>query len=101
MKLTLEEAKAFLRVDSSDEDESVIAPLTATAKQMVKDIVRSDADIFDEDDAEEEVCPDIPIYKAAAYHALAYLYEHREEADMNGLTLSLRSILAAQRKAVF
>ena len=36
MKLTLSDAKMFLRVDSSDEDEAVIIPIIATAKQLVR-----------------------------------------------------------------
>lgn len=39
--------------------------------------------------------------KAAAYHAIAYLYEHRETADMNELTLQLRSMLFSVREAAF
>lgn len=101
MKLTLEDAKIYLRVDSADEDEAVIEPIIATAKQLVKDVARSESDFFDADDAQEETRPDIPVVKAAAYHAIAYLYEHRETADMNELTLQLRSMLFSVREAAF
>jgi len=50
MKLTLSDAKMFLRVDSSDEDEAVIIPIIATAKQLVKDVARAEEDFFDADD---------------------------------------------------
>lgn len=101
MKLTLADAKIYLRVDSADEDEAVIVPIIATAKQLVKDVARSESDFFDADDAQEEARPDIPVVKAAAYHAIAYLYEHRETADMNELTLQLRSMLFSVREAAF
>lgn len=101
MKLTLADAKTYLRVDSADEDEAVIEPIIATAKQLVKDVARSESDFFDADDAQEETHTDIPVVKAAAYHAIAYLYEHRETADMNELTLQLRSMLFSVREAAF
>ena len=34
-------------------------------------------------------------------YAVAYLYEHREEADHHALTLTLRSLLFGVRKAAF
>ena len=34
-------------------------------------------------------------------YAVAYLYEHREEADHHELTLTLRSLLFGIRKAAF
>ncbi len=101
MKLTLSDAKMFLRVDSSDEDEAVIIPIIATAKQLVKDVARAEEDFFDADDVAEEVKEENPVVKAAAYHAIAYLYEHRETADMNALTLQLRSMLFGVREARF
>ena len=101
MKLTLEDAKIYLRVDSADEDEAVIKPIIATAKQLVKDVARSKTDFFDSDEAETDTTEDIPVVKAAAYHAIAYLYEHRETADMNELTLQLRSMLFSVREAAF
>lgn len=44
MKLTLADAKIYLRVDSADEDDAVIVPIIATAKQLVKDVARSESD---------------------------------------------------------
>ena len=38
--------------------------------------------------------------KVAVLYALAYLYEHREEADHHGLTLTLRSLLFSIREGV-
>ena len=39
--------------------------------------------------------------KPAVYYAVAYLYEHREEADHHALTLTLRSLLFGSRKEDF
>ena len=39
--------------------------------------------------------------KVAFLYAVAYLYEHREEADHRQLTLSLRALLSGGRKAGF
>ena len=36
--------------------------------------------------------------RVAVYFTLAYLYEHREEADHHGLLLTLRSLLFAVRE---
>lgn len=93
MLLTIEDAKAFLRVDSSDEDHTVIRPIVDASQQLVVDILRSNKTY---EELEEN-----PLVTAATYHAIAYLYEHREDADMNALTLQLRSLLQAERKAVF
>ena len=39
--------------------------------------------------------------KMAVLYAIAYLFEHREEADHHALTLSLRSLLFGVRKEGF
>ena len=36
--------------------------------------------------------------KVAILYTLGYLYEHREEADHHGLTMTLRSLLFAIRE---
>ena len=54
------------------------------------------ARITDEDAFEEEPCARI-----AVMYAVAYLYEHREEADHHALTLSLRSLLFGCRREGF
>ena len=43
----------------------------------------------------------LPINKVAALFAVAYLYEHRESADMDELTRMLRYILATEREVAF
>ena len=43
----------------------------------------------------------VPINKVAVLFAVAYLYEHREDADMDELTRMLRYILATEREVAF
>jgi hypothetical protein len=38
--------------------------------------------------------------RVAILYALGYLFEHREEADHHGLTLTLRSLLFGLREGV-
>ncbi len=109
--ITLEEAKQYLRVDSSDED-ALIGILLATAKRLCVDVARIDEERWSEiegaDDAEvpssytdEELMQIREVSKTAILYALGYLYEHREEADHHSLTLTLRSLLFAIREGVF
>ena len=100
--ITLEEAKAYLRVDTSDED-AVIGALLASACRLCEDIARMTDERWNEvwnnmDD------PDlIPVREAvriAVFYALAYFFEHREEADHHALVMTLRSLLFAVREGV-
>ena len=88
--LSLDEVKRYLRVDTSDED-ALIESLIQTADSLVKDVARQD----ELDDTAESVV------NIAEMYAIAYLYEHREEADHNGLLLTLRAILFGVREAKF
>ncbi len=88
MTVTLETAKLYLRVDSSDED-TLIEGMMASAQKICKDVLRA------------EELPDSPEVDIAVFYALAYLYEHREEADHEALMETLRAILGAERKEVF
>lgn len=93
--ITTEEAKTYLRVDSSDED-YLIDQLTESAQKLALDAARlTEADL---DDEEQNVTADIRI---ATYYALGYLYEHREEANHHQLMLDLRSLLFGSREARF
>ena len=90
--LTLEEAKNYLRVDFPDDD-NLITGLIATAQTLCMDIARmEDADEFS---ARGDNAP------TAVLYAVAYLYEHREEADHHALTLTLRALLFGMRKEAF
>ena len=91
MLVTLTEAKNYLRVDSSDDDE-FIQTLILTAEQLVTDVSRLSTDYL-------VVQGDV--VKIAELYAIAYLYEHREEADHKELILTLRNLLFGVRKEVF
>lgn len=91
MLVTLEEAKTYLRVDTADED-GLIEQIIVTSEKLCSDIARLDKDEFLEESAST---------KMAVLYAIAYLYEHREEADHHALTLSLRSLLFGVRKEGF
>ena len=43
----------------------------------------------------------MPVLRTAILYATAYLYEHREEADHARLLLTLRALLAGERKEEF
>ena len=83
MVVTLDEMKKYLRVDFEDDD-VLLRNIMESAQTLCMDVAR----IIDEDAFEEEPCARI-----AVMYAVAYLYEHREEADHHALTLSLRSLL--------
>lgn len=91
MLVTLEEMKQYLRVEYEDDD-SLITSLLSSAERTCMDIMRTD----DTDMLETE-----PNAKAAVMYAVAYLYEHREEADHHALMLTLRSLLFGSRREGF
>lgn len=91
MSVTLKEAKNYLRVDSSDDD-GFIQTLIQTAEQMVTDISRLSKDYLMEQGS---------VVQIAELYAIAYLYEHREEADHEELLLTLRSLMFGVRREVF
>ena len=107
--VTLDEAKEYLRVDSSDED-TLTGSLLAAAGNLCRDVAR----LTDEQwaDIDSDKCcsknysrsrmTDIrETLRVAVLYALAYLYEHREEADHHALILTLRSLLFGMRKEAF
>lgn len=91
MIVSLEEMKQYLRVDFEDDD-SIITALITGAQKLCMDILRTDsADVLTQADNG----------KVAVMYAVAYFYEHREEADHHALTLTLRSLLFGSRKEAF
>lgn len=92
MLITLDEIKNYLRVDFDDDDE-LIESFLASAEQLVADVARVEVSELSTGYSEK--------FRIAALYATAYLYEHREEADHNALTLSLRSFLCGERRAGF
>lgn len=91
MVVTLKEMKNYLRVDSN-EDDRLIRALLKTAERLCMDILRTD------DPAELDAAANA---KTAILYTVAYLYEHREDADHHALTLTLRALLFGSRKAGF
>nr|WP_289698157.1 head-tail connector protein [Enterocloster clostridioformis] len=92
MKITLQEAKEYLRVDYGDEDE-LIASLIESAQSLCMSIARIDTS--------EDFLGTGEIGRIATLYTVGYLYEHREEADHHELTLTLRSLLFGIRKEGF
>jgi uncharacterized phage protein (predicted DNA packaging) len=95
MEVTLEEAKTYLRVSSSDEDE-LIQNLITSATATVQDIARYSDEEWES--SEEKILIRMRI---AILYTVAYLYEHREDADHNQLNLTLRALLFGVRKEGF
>ena len=84
--MTLEEVKLYLKVENGEED-YLIEQLMATSRQLCEDILRepSTSDVL----------------KTAILYGVAYLYEHREEANHKELKETLYHLLLADRKEVF
>lgn len=91
MIVSLEEMKNYLRVDFTDDD-TLLSGIMDSDQRLCVDVERMD----DEASFEEEPCA-----KIAVMYAVAYLYEHREDADHHELTLSLRSLLFGCRQEGF
>lgn len=91
MLVTVEEMKNYLRVDF-DDDDALLEHLILAAQQLCMDITRTeDTDVFAEDKNS----------RIAVMYAVAYQYEHREDADHHALTLTLRSLLFGSRRERF
>ena len=106
--ITLDEAKAYLRVDTADED-AVIGSLLNAAGRLCRDVARLSSAQWEDIDsdkpwadtyAKREMTAIRETLRVAVLYALGYLYEHREEADHHELTLTLRSLLFAVREGV-
>lgn len=91
MQVTLEKAKNYLRVDSSDDD-ALIKSLITTAETLVKETSRM---------SDEELAPYKEVVEIAELFTIAYLYEHREDADYKNLTETVKYLLFPIRKEVF
>ena len=91
MLVTLEETKEYLRIDG-DYDDGLIDGLIATAQSLCLTILRKE---------EQDLDGDSPQLKTAIFYAVAYLYEHREEADHKGLVLTRLALVRGRRKEEF
>ena len=90
MIVNLNEMKGYLRVDFNDDDQ-LIDHIIIASENLCADIARLSV-------AELSM---MPTSKIAVMYAVAYLYEHREDADHHQLTISLRSLLEGVRRSVF
>lgn len=100
--VTLHEAKEYLRVDTADED-AMIGTLISTAGRLCADVARLTDEEWEEVNSDVEDSSLTPVretMKVAILYTVAYLFEHREEADHHDLMLTLRSILFAIREGV-
>ena len=70
MIVGIDEMKIYLRVDFDDDDE-LIGHFIVTGENLCADIARLSVEELSE----------IPSSKIAVMYAVAYLYEHREDAD--------------------
>lgn len=91
MLISLEEIKNYLRVDY-DDDDALLEAMIQGSTQLCMDVARVD------DPAAFSAMPNA---KIAVMFAVAYQYEHREDADHKALTLTLRALLFGYRKAAF
>ena len=92
MLVTLAEMKNYLRVDH-DEDDMLITNTIQAAEKLCMDIARVES--------EDEYLTVFDTGRIAVLYAVAYLYEHREEADHHALVLSLRGLLFGERRPAF
>lgn len=90
MIVGLDEMKGYLRVDFDDDDE-LIQHFIVTGENLCADIARLSVGELGK----------ITSSKIAVMYAVAYLYEHREDADHHALAISLRSLLFGSRREVF
>ena len=112
--ITTDEAKTYLRVDSSMED-GLIDSLLMTAEKISADVGRMNAVEWEQlcDESTEEMTvhgEDIlvgdilqlrALMRTAVLFSLGYLYEHREEADHNQMLLTLRALLFGIREGEY
>ena len=88
--ITLAETKNYLRVDHT-EDDKLILTLIDTAQRLVMDVGRMN---------EKQLAENEETSRQAMLYTVSYLYENRNGADYHKLTLTLRSLLFAQREGV-
>ena len=91
MTVSVKEVKTFLRIDHN-EDDTLIRSYIYAAESLCLDVMRTD---------DRTMLKSEKNAKVAILYAVAYFYEHREEADYKALTLSLRALLFGSRKEEF
>lgn len=88
---TVEISIGDLMMNQMDEEEQPNPAEYIVNRKGVDFIPSSDEDAFEEE----------PCARIAVMYAVAYLYEHREDAEHHALTLSLRSLLFGCRQEGF
>ena len=86
---TLEEVKQYLRVDYPDED-TLLESISGGAESLVADVARHTVEEL------HSTCNEH--IRLAVLYSIAYLYEHREEADHHKLVMNLRDMLFGVRE---
>ena len=89
--VTLEQAKEYLKIDTSEEN-ATIEILLKSAVQICADVARL---------SEEEFENTGEIGKAAVLYTLGYFYEHRDDGNRRELILTLRALLFGVRRDEF
>ena len=103
--VTLAEAKTYLRVDTTDDD-TLISSLLSAAEVLTKDVGRVPDEVWIAVNATasaedpEDLKRLRSVLKVSELYALAYLYDHREEADHHDLTITMRNLLFSVREGV-
>lgn len=92
MIVDLSEAKSYLRIDFEDDD-ALILRLIQTAEELCASVARLTVERLSELGGDNA--------HTAVLYTVAYLYEHREEADHHELTITLRSLLFGIREEGF
>ncbi|MEH2943770.1 head-tail connector protein [Lachnospiraceae bacterium KK002] len=91
MAVTLEEMKNYLRVDY-DDDDALIESMVRASEKICMGVARMD-------DTQEFYA--VENAEIAVQYTVAYLYEHREDADHHAMMLTLRALLSGSRKEAF
>ena len=106
MLVSLDEAKGYLRLDTADED-AILSSLLFSAQKLCVDVARLTPEQWEDIDSCKtrserysacELAAVRETLRVAVLYAVAYLFEHREEADHHALILTLRSLLFAVRE---
>lgn len=114
--VVLEEAKAYLRVDSDYEDE-VIQMILQSAESICMDVARlnvSEWQLIEDVNAESKedvIIRGMPVgakeamqmkelLRISVFYATGYLFEHRQEANHHDLVITLRNLLFSIREGV-
>ena len=96
MLVTLAEMKNYLRVDH-DEDDMLITNTIQAAEKLCMDIARVES--------EDEYLTVFDTGRIAVLYAVAYLYEHREEADHHAdqgeAAVQVGDLLFGERRPAF